>query len=155
RRRAGTTVAAVDPATSRGALVAASRTCVSGTLARTRRVDRALRKTRAGHPSHPPCESTRGAATCFRVRAAGRPEPSASARAASRRLRPCRVVEARTMARARRGLRHDDDALLAAAGLGDRRARDQLVVRHLDLVRAIASLYRDLGLPLDDLAQEG
>jgi len=59
------------------------------------------------------------------------------------------------MAQARRGLRHDDAALLTAAGLGDRRARDQLVVRHLHLVRAIASLYRDMGLPLDDLTQEG
>jgi RNA polymerase primary sigma factor len=45
--------------------------------------------------------------------------------------------------------------LLRAARRGDRGARERLVVAHLDLVRAVASRYRDLGVPLDDLVQEG
>jgi RNA polymerase sigma factor (sigma-70 family) len=45
--------------------------------------------------------------------------------------------------------------LLASARRGDLRARAQLVERHLPLVRAVASHYRDYGLPLDDLVQEG
>ena len=44
--------------------------------------------------------------------------------------------------------------LLAAQG-GDRVARERLVTSSLGLVRSIASYHRDLGLPLDDLAQEG
>ena len=38
---------------------------------------------------------------------------------------------------------------------GDRRSREQLVTSHLGLVRSVASRYRDLGLPFDDLVQEG
>ena len=34
-------------------------------------------------------------------------------------------------------------------------AREQLVASNLDLVRSIAAHYRDLGLPLEDLVQEG
>lgn len=49
----------------------------------------------------------------------------------------------------------DDRSLLQRAQHGDRRARERLVVRHLADVRAIARRYRDLGLPLDDLVQEG
>jgi RNA polymerase primary sigma factor len=49
----------------------------------------------------------------------------------------------------------DDRSLLQRAQHGDRRARERLVVRHLADVRAIARRYRDLGLPLDDLLQEG
>lgn len=45
--------------------------------------------------------------------------------------------------------------LLRAARRGDRRARARLVECHLPLVRAVASRYRDYGLPLDDLVQEG
>jgi RNA polymerase sigma factor (sigma-70 family) len=45
--------------------------------------------------------------------------------------------------------------LLRAASRGDRGARERLVVGHLGLVRAIASRYRDLGMPFDDLVQEG
>jgi len=45
--------------------------------------------------------------------------------------------------------------LLRAAQNGDRAAREQLVTSRLGLVRSIASYYRDLGLPLEDLVQEG
>jgi RNA polymerase primary sigma factor len=49
----------------------------------------------------------------------------------------------------------DDRSLLQRAQHGDRRARERLVVRHLDEVRSIARRYRNLGLPVDDLEQEG
>jgi RNA polymerase sigma factor (sigma-70 family) len=45
--------------------------------------------------------------------------------------------------------------LLRAAARGDLGARDRLVVCHLAMVRGVASRYRDLGLPFDDLVQEG
>jgi RNA polymerase primary sigma factor len=45
--------------------------------------------------------------------------------------------------------------LLRAARRGDRGARERLVVSHLGLVRRVASHYRGLGLPFDDLVQEG
>jgi RNA polymerase primary sigma factor len=45
--------------------------------------------------------------------------------------------------------------LLRAAQRGDRGARERLVVSRLRLVRRIASRYRNLGLPFDDLVQEG
>lgn len=45
--------------------------------------------------------------------------------------------------------------LLRAAQHSDRGARERLVVTHLGLVRRIASRYRELGVPLDDLVQEG
>jgi RNA polymerase nonessential primary-like sigma factor len=48
-----------------------------------------------------------------------------------------------------------DTHLLEGARHGDRAARDELVTEHLPDVRAIASRYRNLGLPLDDLVQEG
>lgn len=51
---------------------------------------------------------------------------------------------------------HPHDAeLLDGARHGNRAARDKLVNEHLPDVRAIASRYRNLGLPLDDLVQEG
>jgi RNA polymerase sigma factor (sigma-70 family) len=51
---------------------------------------------------------------------------------------------------------HPNEAhLLDDARHGDRAARDRLVADHLADVRAIASRYRNLGLPLDDLVQEG
>jgi RNA polymerase sigma factor (sigma-70 family) len=49
----------------------------------------------------------------------------------------------------------DDRSLLERAQHGDRRARERLVVRHLDEVRSIARRYRNLGLSVDDLEQEG
>jgi RNA polymerase sigma factor (sigma-70 family) len=45
--------------------------------------------------------------------------------------------------------------LLRAARRGDRVARDRLVSSQLELVRSVAWRYRDLGLPFDDLVQEG
>jgi RNA polymerase sigma factor (sigma-70 family) len=45
--------------------------------------------------------------------------------------------------------------LLRAACRGERNARERLVVAHLDMVRRVASGYRDLGVPYDDLVQEG
>ena len=45
--------------------------------------------------------------------------------------------------------------LLRAAQRGDPGARERLVVSHLGLVRTVASRYHDLGLPFDDLVQEG
>jgi RNA polymerase primary sigma factor len=45
--------------------------------------------------------------------------------------------------------------LLRAARRGDRGARERLVVSHLGLVRGVASRYRDLGMPFDDLVQQG
>ena len=45
--------------------------------------------------------------------------------------------------------------LLRAARRGDRGARDRLITAHLRLVRRIAMRYRGLGLPVDDLVQEG
>ncbi len=47
------------------------------------------------------------------------------------------------------------EQLLARARSGDRTARDELVLEHLGLVRSVAAHYRDLGLPLEDLVQEG
>ena len=46
-------------------------------------------------------------------------------------------------------------SLLRAAQRGDRTARDELVTSNLGLVRSVAARYRDLGLPFDDLVQEG
>jgi len=48
-----------------------------------------------------------------------------------------------------------DAELLRAAQKGDRNARDHVVADHLTLVRALASHYRGIGLPYDDLVQEG
>ena len=51
---------------------------------------------------------------------------------------------------------NDEDAvLLEAAKGGDRRAREQLVENHLHDIRSVAFHYRGLGLPFDDLVQEG
>ena len=46
-------------------------------------------------------------------------------------------------------------SLLRAAQCGDRTAREQLAASALGLIRSIASHYGNLGLPLDDLVQEG
>lgn len=45
--------------------------------------------------------------------------------------------------------------LVRAAQRGDPDARELLVASQLGLVRSVASRYRDLGLPFDDLVQEG
>lgn len=45
--------------------------------------------------------------------------------------------------------------LLRAARRGDRGARERLLVNHLGVIRSLAWRYRDLGLPFDDLVQEG
>src|SRR5919197_5044106 len=45
--------------------------------------------------------------------------------------------------------------LLRAARRGNQDARRRIVSSKLRLVRAIASRYRELGVPLDDLVQEG
>ena len=53
-------------------------------------------------------------------------------------------------------IHHDDTvALVASAQRGHRRERDRLVARHLALVKGVAARYRNLGLPFDDLVQEG
>jgi RNA polymerase primary sigma factor len=59
-------------------------------------------------------------------------EPASTARASVRRL-----------------------GLLRAAQAGDRGAREQLVTSSFGVVRSVASRYRDLGLPFDDVVQEG
>lgn len=47
------------------------------------------------------------------------------------------------------------ERLAARARRGDRIARTTLVEEHMGLVRSLAFRYRDLGLPTDDLVQEG
>ena len=47
------------------------------------------------------------------------------------------------------------ERLAARARRGDRLARTKLVEEHMGLVRSVALRYRDLGLPDDDLVQEG
>ena len=57
-------------------------------------------------------------------------------------------------AHVRPGTAGEHELVLAARG-GDRCARERLVASRLDTVRAVASRYRGLGLPLEDLVQEG
>jgi len=45
--------------------------------------------------------------------------------------------------------------LLRAAARGDEGARRRVVASHLPLVRSVATRYASLGLPFDDLVQEG
>lgn len=45
--------------------------------------------------------------------------------------------------------------LVQAAAHGDAEAQQRLTARHLPLVRAVAARYAGLGLPLEDLVQEG
>lgn len=47
------------------------------------------------------------------------------------------------------------ERLATRARRGDRIARTRLVEEHMGLVRSIAFRYRDLGLPVEDLVQEG
>ena len=65
------------------------------------------------------------------------------------------LAATRTRSRSIRHARALDHRLLASAKAGDRRARRRLVELHMGLVRSVAYRYRDLGLPLDDLVQEG
>jgi RNA polymerase sigma factor (sigma-70 family) len=48
-----------------------------------------------------------------------------------------------------------DAYLVEAAKRGDGRSRERLVLRTLPIVRSIAAGFRDFGLPLEDLVQEG
>jgi RNA polymerase sigma factor (sigma-70 family) len=48
-----------------------------------------------------------------------------------------------------------DRRCVEAAKQGDRRCREVLVTTYLPVVRAIASRYNRMGLPLEDLVQEG
>jgi RNA polymerase sigma factor (sigma-70 family) len=64
----------------------------------------------------------------------------------------CRSLDAPARA-AREAVRSRE--LLGAASRGDPRARERVVTSSLGLVRAVAARYRDLGLPFDDLVQEG
>lgn len=47
------------------------------------------------------------------------------------------------------------ERLAARARRGDRVARTMLVEEHMGIVRSVAFRYRDLGLPVEDLVQEG
>jgi RNA polymerase sigma factor (sigma-70 family) len=47
------------------------------------------------------------------------------------------------------------ERLAARARRGDRVARTTLVEEHMGIVRSVARRYRDLGIPVDDLVQEG
>jgi RNA polymerase sigma factor (sigma-70 family) len=49
----------------------------------------------------------------------------------------------------------EESELLRAARAGDCRARERVVAEHLNVVRTLAARYRDIGLPFDDLVQEG
>src|SRR4051812_24633194 len=58
--------------------------------------------------------------------------------------------------RAHTQMSNDDDVILIeAAKRGERRAREHLVENHLHDIRSVAFAYRGLGLPFDDLVQEG
>ncbi|HSC51477.1 MAG TPA: sigma-70 family RNA polymerase sigma factor [Gaiellaceae bacterium] len=56
---------------------------------------------------------------------------------------------------ARSDVRGHSERLLARARRGDHVARTALVEEHMGLVRSLALRYRDLGLPVEDLVQEG
>lgn len=49
----------------------------------------------------------------------------------------------------------DEQTLLRAAADGERWAQQRLVALHLGLVRSVAARYASLGIPRDDLVQEG
>jgi RNA polymerase sigma factor (sigma-70 family) len=72
---------------------------------------------------------------------------------------PARAAASRGAAKVSARRRAADPArerrLLRAARAGDRGARERVVAGNLALVRSVASRYRDYGLPLDDLVQEG
>ena len=68
--------------------------------------------------------------------------------------RPAPTDRAAQGQRPERRLRGESQ-LLRAARSGDVAARRRLVTAYLGLTRSIASRYRGLGLPVEDLAQEG
>lgn len=65
------------------------------------------------------------------------------------------LVGLATPAPARSQVAGHSERLAARARKGDRVARARLVEEHMGLVRSVAFRYRDLGLPLEDLVQEG
>ena len=65
------------------------------------------------------------------------------------------LVGSATPAPARAHVAGHSERLAARARKGDRVARTRLVEEHMGLVRAVAFRYRDLGLPVEDLVQEG
>lgn len=65
------------------------------------------------------------------------------------------VVGVAAAAPARAHVGGHSERLAARARRGDRAARAALVEEHMGIVRSIAVRYRDLGLPVDDLVQEG
>ena len=76
-------------------------------------------------------------------------------RAAIALLAAVALVGSATPAPARAHLAGHSERLAARARKGDRVARTRLVEEHMGLVRSVAFRYRDLGLPLEDLVQEG
>jgi RNA polymerase sigma factor (sigma-70 family) len=65
------------------------------------------------------------------------------------------VVGAPTPTTGRAHVAGHSERLAARARKGDRVARTRLVEEHMGLVRSLAFRYRDLGLPVEDLVQEG
>lgn len=65
------------------------------------------------------------------------------------------VIGGTTQAVPRTHVSGHSERLAARARRGDRDARTALVGEHMGLVKSIALRYRDLGLPVDDLVQEG
>ena len=51
--------------------------------------------------------------------------------------------------------RDEERSLAKAAGSGDERARREFIERNLRLVVSVAKKYRNMGLPFEDLIQEG
>jgi RNA polymerase primary sigma factor len=65
------------------------------------------------------------------------------------------LVGSATPAPARARLAGHSERLAARARKGDRVARTRLLEEHMGLVRSVAFRYRALGLPVEDLVQEG
>lgn len=65
------------------------------------------------------------------------------------------LIGAPAPASARAHVGGHSERLAARARRGDRVARATLLEEHMGLVRSVAFRYRDLGLPADDLVQEG
>lgn len=65
------------------------------------------------------------------------------------------VVGTASPAPARAHVAGHSERLAARARRGDHVARTKLVEEHMGLVRSVAFRYRDLGLPVEDLVQEG
>lgn len=65
------------------------------------------------------------------------------------------LVGAGTPAPARPHASGHSERLAARARRGDRVARTALVEEHMGLVRSVAFRYRNLGIPVEDLVQEG